>query len=42
MSVAMRRKFGERPSALRKNGAGCTLSARDLVQRLCFFSGGTV
>jgi hypothetical protein len=30
------------PLALRKNGAGCTLSARDLVQRLCFFSGGTV
>ncbi|MEH8854845.1 hypothetical protein RAG26_02780, partial [Klebsiella pneumoniae] len=23
-------------------GAGCTLSARALVQRLCFFSGGTV
>ncbi|MDN7208370.1 hypothetical protein QVL75_30335, partial [Klebsiella pneumoniae] len=22
--------------------AGCTLSARALVQRLCFFSGGTV
>ncbi|MCX3880346.1 hypothetical protein NAH03_23015, partial [Stenotrophomonas maltophilia] len=21
---------------------GCTLSARTLVQRLCFFSGGTV
>ncbi|ENZ7702423.1 hypothetical protein ACLFME_001209 [Klebsiella quasipneumoniae] len=42
MSVAMRRQFGEHPSALRKNGAGCTLSARDLVQRLCFFSGGTV
>ncbi|WP_447336056.1 hypothetical protein [Klebsiella quasipneumoniae] len=42
MSVAMRRQFGERPSALRKNGAGCTLSARAQVQRLCFFRGGTV
>jgi hypothetical protein len=38
----MRRQFVARPLALRKNGAGCTLSARDLVQRLCFFSGGTV
>ncbi|ELN4043059.1 hypothetical protein [Klebsiella variicola] len=42
MSAAMRRQPGERPSALRKNGAGCTLSARALVQRLCFFRGGTV
>ncbi|HHL3728810.1 TPA: hypothetical protein ACQ7DZ_001444 [Klebsiella pneumoniae] len=38
----MRRQSVARPLALRKNGAGCTLSARTLVQRLCFFSGGTV
>ncbi|EPY4079956.1 hypothetical protein ACXEHV_002663 [Klebsiella quasipneumoniae] len=42
MSAAMRRQPVARSSALRKNGAGCTLSARDLVQRLCFFRGGTV
>jgi hypothetical protein len=33
--------FSRQP-ACPENGAGCTLSARDLVQRLCFFSGGTV
>ncbi|WP_187357471.1 hypothetical protein [Klebsiella variicola] len=38
----MRRQRVVRPLALRKNGAGCTLSARALVQRLCFFRGGTV
>ncbi|MBR7597679.1 hypothetical protein [Klebsiella variicola] len=42
MSVAMRRQRVARPLALRKNGAGCTLSARALVQRLCFFRDGTV
>ncbi|HIE8868512.1 MULTISPECIES: hypothetical protein [Klebsiella] len=42
MSVARRRQSVARPPALRKNGAGCTLSARALVQRLCFFRGVTV
>ncbi|MGK6647382.1 hypothetical protein ACKU5B_009480 [Klebsiella pneumoniae] len=38
MSAAIRRSA--RGAA--QHGAGCTLSARALVQRLCFFSGGTV
>ncbi|HEN4942267.1 TPA: hypothetical protein U6I38_001431 [Klebsiella pneumoniae] len=42
MPATIRRQSVARPLALRKNGAGCTLSARPLVQRLCFFSGGTV
>ncbi|HCB0917674.1 hypothetical protein LVT66_06950 [Klebsiella pneumoniae] len=42
MSAAIRRQSVARPLTLRKNGAGCTLSARALVQRLCFFRGGTV
>ncbi|MDP1238410.1 hypothetical protein Q6335_26455 [Klebsiella pneumoniae] len=42
MSAAIRRECVARPLALRNTGAGCTLSARTVVQRLCFFSGGTV
>ncbi|WP_343517037.1 hypothetical protein [Klebsiella quasivariicola] len=42
MPAAIRHQRVARQPALRKNGAGCTLSARALAQRLCFFRGGTV